>query len=278
MQMMPTAEHSNPPEEPERPASFFGGVFHWTAEYTKAKKYFRTRRAVLDGENLFDLTSGELKARDLMGPLSFNWFETTLAALPTQIVVALAWFVSGSEVSATLASVEPEAFSTVYTKVSELLAPLIIPGTLFLAAGIAGRTSLRREHRSKEAVRRARDAFLYFDGAHFLWPSAAASFVLTGATAIHWNVDFRLVGALGYFAARRVEDELFATNGYETGPYRTSLTGESAPLGRPPRRWLYRVGVGLGTLVIVGVLNVVVILIAQVVAVIAAAIRARLIT
>jgi hypothetical protein len=272
--MIPTAE----PDEPERPTSFFAEIFQWTAEYTKAKKYFRTRRAVLDGESLFDLTSGELKARDLMGPLSFNWFETTLAALPTQMAAALAWFVSGSDVYANLASAETGIFSTVFAKVSELLVPLIVPVTLFLAASIAARTSLRPQHRSKKAVRRARDAFLYFDGAHWLWPSAGMSFVLTAATAVHWNVDFRLVGAVGYFAARRVEDDLFATNGYETGPYRTALTGESAPLGEPPRRWLYRIGVGFGTVVIAGTLSVVTVLIAQVVAMTAAAIRARLIT
>src|SRR5215471_4186152 len=72
-------------------------------------RYLRTRRAILNGEKLFDLSGDELSTRGLMRPLTLNLYKTVLAALPA---IAIASFISWRQqidlgFSLELAQIEP---------------------------------------------------------------------------------------------------------------------------------------------------------------------------
>src|SRR5215469_5445869 len=57
-------------------SEFYKEEVGWFEKITRIKRYFRTRRSIIDGENLFDLPDVELKSRDLMAPLRFNTYQT----------------------------------------------------------------------------------------------------------------------------------------------------------------------------------------------------------
>jgi hypothetical protein len=48
---------------------FFKENLEWIGKWTKLRQYFRTRRLVLEREDVFDLSDEELKSRDLMSGL-----------------------------------------------------------------------------------------------------------------------------------------------------------------------------------------------------------------
>jgi len=240
--------------EPEKPRDYFRDAFRWSAEYSKLRQYFNTRSSVLEGASLQDYSPTDLRAANFMGPLTFNVYETALAALPTQAVVAIIWFFSAAPVDAPQLfgdlpdSVFSRSLRVLLPNFLRLVTPLVVPSTALALAWVASLLSLYRSDWTRAKLRRARDAFLYYDGAHGLIPELSMAVLFTVAPLLSeglLQLLFTGLGAVAYFAARKTEDQLAATNDYRTGPYATVVGfRHDEPLPEFPSR-RYRLGLAV---------------------------------
>lgn len=153
--------------------------------YAKFLRYLRTRRAILEGEKLFDLSAEELRARNFMGPLALNVYETTLAGIPA---AGIAWVISNRlHVGST--NVVPQVGSTFWDAalaqwyaffpiVRHAVTAFVVPATLMVLAIGVSWSCLHGSDSRPEIRRRCRNAFLYFDGTYGLFPQMVSSIVL----------------------------------------------------------------------------------------------------
>ena len=149
--------------QPEPPVEYFKNLLRW-GDWVKVRQYFQTRRAVLDGENLVDLSIEQIQVRGFMGPLTFNMWQTTLAAVPG---IAVGWLVAvlfanhaeqplvnmpgmTSEMTAEIASIE--------SAIDRFLVPFQVPFSALCLASLAAWGALYSMDQSKTARRRGRDA------------------------------------------------------------------------------------------------------------------------
>jgi hypothetical protein len=254
-------------------------------EGLRLAKFLRTRRAVLNGDALYHFTDEQLKQRDLMGPLAFNLYETVLAAFPATLLLCLLDWVWNVATTAAVADVTVLGFSDAVQSqmaaaasiANKIFAPLLVPGIALALSSVAGWASLRRKDSTPAARRRARDAYLYLDGAHglvaeclvSLWltlnaitflnaPDLVRSYAGTAAGIVY--VPMAVLCAWHAYGVHwsGIPSELFAINNYRTGLYAPSMM---AQLDEPDRedgpRWKYRLSVLIGaTPVAVGTLLV----------------------
>jgi hypothetical protein len=172
---------TRPPGTAPRAARYEWLLNHFE-RYKKFRQFINTREAILTGERLFDNSEEELSKWGLMTPLAFNLYETTLAAIPA---AGLAWIfqtithvqgelplpeVSGAYWQGVFAELNKSA-STI-----EHISKAFIAPVLLLAVAVLGSwASLHSADSTKETRKRCRDAFLYYDGAHGLYPQMFTS-------------------------------------------------------------------------------------------------------
>lgn len=199
---------------------FIKETIEWFATFSQIKSYFRTRRAVVEKEDLFDFSEEQLRAAGFMTPLRFNACQTILSAAPTY---ALLWFLSflrpkpgpveqpigSSAFQITFSAVLPE----VMTKVRDVTEPLIQPLIILLSTWILGWAVLRKEDLSRTNRMRLGRAHMFFDGAYGLYPEAVLIFVITVIMPIFpgapiWYV-YSLYGLLYRLQAPRTIFDIF---------------------------------------------------------------------
>ena len=127
------------------------------------RKFFKTRRAVLDVERPYLMTDDQLKANGLMGPWTFNATQSLLDSLPGMLISALLWIFFATE---------PETNrikDPILAKIASLMSPLFGPFSLLalvyataFACLPAGYTNWRNWH---AAARK----YLYYDASYGLW-------------------------------------------------------------------------------------------------------------
>jgi hypothetical protein len=146
--------------------------------YREFKKFLNTRKAFLNGEPLHLLNKHELEERKLLGPWKFNLAQSLLSSLPGTVISVWAWL-TGATTLLQISFDPGDALSRTADQVIKVLTATLAPLTLFVAATIIARASLRPLNSSLEARRAARRVYLYSDGAHGFLAQTFFSLVLT---------------------------------------------------------------------------------------------------
>jgi hypothetical protein len=227
-------------DTPEATGTFFGNLLGWFEKLTKLRKYWATRKCIIQGENLFDLPSGVLAKRNLMGPLTFNAYESTLSGASASF---LGWFITLLFPIEPKAPVLPENVSEfarawvleagkVAPEVMKTASPFLPPLLLLFGAWVAGWACLKGRDSNKHNRRRCRNAYLYYDGAWGLLPEGALAIAvaLGVAASLHGWDSARLIAAVAvpaaigvgysfYLGRHKFPRLLFALNGYDQKVY-----------------------------------------------------------
>jgi hypothetical protein len=271
---MPTDRTSGP----ESAAWYLANRVKWVAEFGKFKQFQETRAAILAGEDLFDCSKTSLAARGLMGPLTFNLYETALAAMPGLALQSIVGFLVPDFVVPDDAAPLSSSFDAAAADVTRLLIPFLVPTCALLLAWVAAWASLNRGDRTRSNLRRARDAYLYYDGAHGLVPEMLTSFwytafgagAITGGMFVAANLPTTiqtLLIALNYIVGfvawyhligeqlKGIPSLLFATNGYDITPPGDSIRMLDEMFRTKERAsWRqYRIAIVAGTPIVIGV-------------------------
>lgn len=196
------------------------------------RKYSATRRAIRRGESLYDSSPEDLARSGYMGPWSFNLAETAFAAIPTTMFITVLTFFwpHKSEV--------PDGTPELARRAAELqpaigtwLQPLLVPLALMLIASLAAWGSLFRIDSTPDRRRRAKYAYLYYDGAYGIVPQFCFGLGITLFAWLEerewWPLPIALaVGALIVYAWGHLiyitcvlePKKLFALHGYSPVP------------------------------------------------------------
>jgi hypothetical protein len=191
-------------------------------------RYERTRRAIHKGDQLYAYSKSQLRSKDLMGPWTFNLTETAAIALPITALIKLLDFIW--PVTPNIPSGTPPlaaAILSIFPGVVSSLQTIVIPLTLTLVSGICARASLYAKDSTPTSRRRARDAYLYLDGAYGAVPqlcfALGISLIVWFSTRGAWTEPTALtIGALTFYGWAHtlqivgfaVPRKLFAVNGY----------------------------------------------------------------
>jgi hypothetical protein len=130
----------------------------------KIRKYFKTRRLILDGVPLWDFTAVDLQQANLMHPWPFNLYQSLLAAAPSTALYLL-----GNALS-------PETSASFAKTIESFIESLFVPLSLGIGAYAAARYSFDAGQSDAASRRRARLAYWYLDGALGLWPQIIIAF------------------------------------------------------------------------------------------------------
>jgi hypothetical protein len=194
--------------EPERISEVFHELLGLKSKFKKLKSFFRTRQCTIKGEYLFDSTSDEIKQKELMGPLTFNIYSSTIAGTVALGVTKLFSFIFPTKERSNFIPEDAVTaeFVKVLPQVEGFLHPFLVPMVFLIVAYYVSWGAIREsepqfisisyESASKlpPSRRRGRNAFLYFDGAYGLIPQAVISLALTTIVSLTPNL---LVPATG---------------------------------------------------------------------------------
>ena len=138
----------------------------------KARRFWKTKRAIDRGEPLYDWSSSQLAEADYYGPWKFNAIETVLTGGLAAAVTSVIAFLNSSSANSSEVTTGPEFLLNLSPEVAAMvertnawtqpfLAPLLTTSVAFLVAW----GSLKRRDSTSETRARARRAYLYSDGA-----------------------------------------------------------------------------------------------------------------
>ena len=164
-----------------------------------ARKFFKTRHAILDGEPLYNIGKSELSTKGFMGPWAFNAAQSTICAAPGVIATATCWMLWGSVVATKVAEsasklpqtteqIDPlqESITSLLSPIDPLqesitssLSPMVPPFTLFIVVYVAGLAFLPSGYYKIKSWKAAARKYLYLDAALGFWPQ----FVLASCVA-----------------------------------------------------------------------------------------------
>lgn len=178
----------------QKSRQIFSELIKHSCRFSWLRRYLRSRRAILNGEKLFDLSREELRTRDLMAPLKLNVYKMALAALPATAIVWLISCVEQSELKASigLARMAPDFWSAMLVQwqvmrtIQQVAVALLFPAAFLLFGLVVSWACLYRLDSTRETRRRCRRAFLYFDAAYGLLPQM----LFTTALILYVNWDW----------------------------------------------------------------------------------------
>jgi hypothetical protein len=204
----------------------------WTKHLETARKFYRTKAAIQRGIPLFDWSPAELQSSGYLGPWKFNAIETAATGGLASVTVNVANALDATKPDdpLMLEGMDPPLASLLTTTLG-WLEPFTIPILLTCFAYLMGWGTLRRRDSNSERRRRARHAYLYFDGAYGLYSqlflALGVSFLTTGlGEKLLLDGQLNYVSATFFVAlvlcgvwqfiitARRIPRLLFAANGY----------------------------------------------------------------
>lgn len=155
-----------------------------TQWFYKARTFWVTRRAIIQGEPLWDYDSEKLAEAEFVGPWRFNAIQSAIAGgiavastkfldliLPKEIVSSL---IPTSLIPTSIFSKDPafeELLATTSGWVMLLAGPFVFTALVFMM----GMGAIKKEHSTPEYRARSRAAYLYLDGAHGFWPQLLLS-------------------------------------------------------------------------------------------------------
>jgi len=202
---------------------FWDSVPVWS-KYKELVSFFATRKAILAGTPLYDLSKAELKAADLMDPWKFNIVQSAFAAAPTlALTILAAYFFPPHEVSIwkDIPYVE---------KIHAALEALTVPFSLFLTVYFISRASLHRQDQTAPNRRRVQRVYLYMDGAFGLYSQAYGALLYNawltleriplddnpklGLAGLCFFPAVVIIAWQGWLTLRTVPSRIFAAHGY----------------------------------------------------------------
>lgn len=201
-------------------------------QFFEFQKFQNTRRAVLSGKPLYELSLEERQKNDYLDALQFNIQESLFAALPTVVIIkALNWIFENSK--APIAG-ETQKFFEVFQGICGGLTAFIAPIIFTFLASFLARASLKKVDSTPEKINRAKKAYLYLDGACGLYfqssLSLSSSLVnwmfnhsLENSSLNGWLIVFAiLLLIIGLFGQLKITwwsipRRLFRVNGYTSG-------------------------------------------------------------
>lgn len=235
---------ADPDQSPvrERYKKTYRDVTKWIDE---ARSFWRTRRAILQGQSLWDLDTAQLESEKYFGPWKFNAVQTAIAgalAAATTKVLNL--------VVPKLGSSEPKPFrddpalAKLFEVTSGWIEPFVLPIVLTSFVVLMGWGSLKGAQSTSATRARARAAYLYLDGAHGFWPQLTLALLLAAKSV---QLPARLEGYFAapfvlwplqaiflvlfvwqiYITAGKIPRLLFAANGYSARARRFWQPGKS---------------------------------------------------
>ncbi|MBE9016301.1 hypothetical protein IQ272_09145 [Chroococcidiopsidales cyanobacterium LEGE 13417] len=216
-------------------------------QFFEFQKFQKTRRAVLSGEPIYELSLEERQKQDYLDALYFNLQESFFAALPTVVIIkVLNWIFENSK-SPVLGETQKffEVFQGIRGGLTAFVAPIIFT---FLASFLA-KASLKKVDYTTEKINRTTKAYLYFDGACGLYFQSSlslssslivwlANHSIVGNSIGIWSMNFAmillLIGLLGQLKITwwSIPRRLFRVNGY---------TSSNAPWFKYSRTLLFSV-------------------------------------
>ena len=124
-------------------------------------RFFRTRHAIHQGHTLYLFSQEEIEARGLLGPWLLNFYESILASLPAFIFLRITSIFQSPVI-------EDEAVR-IASEINNSLTPFLFPITFLLSSWAASRFSFYPKDSTETKRKKAKYAYLYFDGAYGLW-------------------------------------------------------------------------------------------------------------
>ena len=141
------------------------------------KKFWKTKKAVTTGVPLYDWTPFQRKEEGFLGPWSLNIQETVFATLPALVVVNALDFLFGKPQiqipGFDQLDRRTQVFVETVTSTNQFFNAFTAPTLITLLVFLIGWGSLKTEDANKETRARARQAYLYLDGAHGLFSQCA---------------------------------------------------------------------------------------------------------
>jgi hypothetical protein len=150
----------------ESPSSLFSPL----ENLKDIKNFFRTRKAVLAGEKLYNMGSVALSDLGLMGPWKFNITQSLLCSIPGSLVAAIIWLIPPAHGLVTTPILDP-----VQAKCLSVLQPFVPPFTLLLIVFSVAYCSLPTGLETKKNWKAAQRKYLYLDAAYGVFLQLALS-------------------------------------------------------------------------------------------------------
>ena len=122
---------------------------------TKLRSFLQTRKALLKGEEPWNMQKTEIASRKWMTPWAFNIYQSSLSAIIAWTLLQLAFWLA-------LPTVNPPTLELLFP-------PLAVALSLGTAAYFLSFASLLPQDRYPVQLLRARYAYLYLDGALGFW-------------------------------------------------------------------------------------------------------------
>ena len=129
-------------------------------ELLKYESFLKTRRAIHRGVTLYEYPWEVIRSRGLLGPWSTNFYESTIAAIPS---VILLWIIDIFR-----RPVPMDDAIRIALKLNQVVIPFVFPLAMMFLAGVASWASLYPKDRTIEKRENAKYAYLYLDGTHGL--------------------------------------------------------------------------------------------------------------
>jgi hypothetical protein len=203
------------------------------AMLNEAKVFWTTRRAILQGEPLWDYDRTQTPEK-FFGPWKFNAVQSGIAGgLAAAITNALDFLL-------------PQAPTTSLLEVTlKWVNPFITPIWLTCLAFLMGWGSLKKEHSSPSERARARAAYLYLDGAYGFWPELllASLIAFSRLNMLLMMISYSAYSAVFlsyivvsiwqiYITLGKLPKLLFTANRYSVGHFWQPRKQDDPPWGR----------------------------------------------
>ena len=206
----------------------------WTKWLEALRSFWRTKRAIDAGIPLYEWPAAEVLKAGYFGPWKFNAVETAITGGIAAITANFLNLLAGAkpDKDEILTDLDP-VFASLLKTTSGWVDPFTIPILLTGIFYFMGWGTLRSKDSNSETRRRARSAYLYFDGAHGFYSQLFLAF---GVSLLTTDIGQKLVNveslnpfSIGFLVAlviagiwqslitaRRLPRLMFTANGYST--------------------------------------------------------------
>jgi hypothetical protein len=190
-----------------------------------ARRFWKTRRAVLTGKQVWEIRSTERQSEGYLGPWKFNLFQTAIAGGCAGTLTRILDLVSPAPQPVYSPVLSNPELDKLFYAAKDFLDPFSIPVLLTVFVFLVGWGSLKGKDSSRQKRERARAAYLYLDAAYGFWSQLSLA-VFWAIASSHltekklgeptWLVGLFVGVSIWqlYVSGSKVPKLLFRANGY----------------------------------------------------------------